>query len=516
MSAPPRPRREQVVRSEAVIPANMSAAELDALADALLVVYSGIFAGATREYIVHGLISPKSAFSTILLHRNAEDKIVGYFAIHFFERHFRGVLTTVIRSSVGMLHAYRGRNSNIGWALGVLLKQRLAHPRRPMYGMGSFVHPSSYLQVARYVEEFWPSPEEPVPPDMLDFIVDLADEFQMQRIEGQPPLIRAGSMPTRESEAERDYWRRSANPAARFFVAMNPGYGQGNGLVTMFPITMSILTGIASRIARERAESLVEKTLSVVQRLPLADRPLQLRAVRRQLQVVPPFAALHSADLNRLVEAASIVKLPAGHTLFHAGDAGDDLYVVARGAVALHATTDKGPSKDRARDEEIIDQLGSGSLFGSIAVLADRRRRATVRTVIPTTLVRIPGAALRATMHHAPFSSAIWEAFAARIFDDHLRARGHHPELGRDERLAWIRRGRTAELEPNARLQGAAAAFVIVVSGDVRIEQDGAQRSAQAPVVIEMTPSTLVWATTRARTIHLPQTKEAHPPAEAS
>ncbi|WAS91266.1 cyclic nucleotide-binding domain-containing protein [Nannocystis punicea] len=508
MNAPVGKRRERVVRSEAVVPATMSAAERDALADALLAVYAEIFAGATREYIVHGMVSPKSEFTTILLHRNAEDRIVGYFAIHFLERRFRGVPTTVVRSSVGMLRAYRGRNANIGWALGVLLKQRLAHPGRPMYGMGSFVHPSSYLQVARYVDVFWPRPEEPVPPDMHDFIVELADEFQMRRIDAEQPLIRAGSMPTRESEAERDYWRRSDKPAVRFFIAMNPAYSQGNGLVTMFPITASMLTGIASRIARERARLLMEGTLAVVQRLPLVDRLLRPRAVRRQLQAVPLFAALDGADLQRVVELASVVALPAGHTLFREGDAGDELYVVARGAVAVQATAAEG--------EGMIDQLGSGSLFGEIAVLAGGRRRATVRTVIPTTLVRIPGPALRAAMQRAPLGEAIWEVFAARIFDDHLRAVGRHRQLGRDERFAWARRGRTAELEAGVRLPVVDAAFVIVASGDVLVEQGGAQLSAQAPVVVEVTPSTVVKATTRARTVHVPRLEEARPTAEAS
>ncbi|MFY0533692.1 hypothetical protein [Nannocystis pusilla] len=128
--------RERIVRSEAVVPATMSAAERDALADGLLAVYSEIFAGATREFIVEGMVAPKSEFTTILLHRNAEDRIVGYFAIHCFERRFRGVPTIVVRSSVGMLRAYRGRNANIRWALGVLLKQRLRHPGSRCTGWG--------------------------------------------------------------------------------------------------------------------------------------------------------------------------------------------------------------------------------------------------------------------------------------------------------------------------------------------------------------------------------------------
>lgn len=488
--------RERIVRSEAVVPATMSAAERDALADALLAVYSEIFAGATREFIVEGMVAPKSEFTTILLHRDAEDRIVGYFAIHFFERRFRGVPTIVVRSSVGMLRAYRGRNANIRWALGVLLKQRLRHPGKPMYGMGPMVHPSSYLQVARYVDVFWPRPDEPVPPDMLGFIVELADEFKMRPIDPSRPLLRAGSMPTRESDAERDYWRRCDKPAARFFVAMNPSYSQGNGIVTMFPITASMLRGIASRIVRERAARLVEGTLTAAQRLPLVHRLLRPRAVRRQLQAAPLLAGLAATDLRRLAERATIVALPAGRTLFHAGDAGDEVYVVARGAVAVVA------------GEEMLDQLGAGALFGEIAVLTGGLRKASVRAVIPTTLVRIPGEAVRAVMRRGPLGDALAEMAAARLFDDHLRASGRHRQLGRAARMAWAQGGRLASLERGARLRGTDAAFSVVLRGDVLIEQDGAQLSAQAPVVIAWTPSTVVVATTSAQLLHVPVSGE--------
>ncbi|MFY0533691.1 FAD-dependent oxidoreductase [Nannocystis pusilla] len=243
-------------------------------------------------------------------------------------------------------------------------------------------------------------------------------------------------MPTRESDAERDYWRRCDKPAARFFVAMNPSYGQGNGIVTMFPISASMLTGIASRIVRERAARLVEGTLAAAQRLPLVDRLLRPRAVRRQLQAAPLLAGLADTDLQRLAERARIVALPAGHTLFHAGDAGDEVYVVARGAVAVVA------------GEEMLDQLGAGALFGEIAVLTGGRRKASVRAVIPTTLVKIPGEAVRAVMRRGPLGDALAEVAAARLFDDHLRASGRHHQLGREARMAWARGGRLASLEP--------------------------------------------------------------------
>jgi len=484
-----------VVHSAPVIPKLLSEAERTALVDGLLEVYSEIFAGGTRDYIANGLVSPKSELTTILVHRNAEGRIVGYFAIHFFERRFRGAPITVVRSSVGMLRAYRGRNSNIAWALRVLLEQRLAHPRRPFYGMGSMVHPSSYLQVARYVDMFWPAPDEPVPPDVLELIVTLADELGMKRIDPERPLVRAGSMPTRQTEAERDYWQRSDKPAARFFVAMNPTYGEGSGLVTLFPITFSMLLGLGSRIARDRTKLLVDGALVRTRRLPLADR-LFRPVVRRHLRAVPLFGALDDRGLARVVELSRLVTLPAGKTLFREGDEGDDLYVLHRGAVTVLSGL--------AGSEAMIDQLGAGALFGEIAVLAGGRRKATVRTVIPTTLVRIPGERLREAMHTATLGDAIWEVFAGRIFDDHLRADARYQALGRRGRLDWIQRAPHVVLEPGAEVSTTGVAFVVVLRGSVQVESGTGVRVSEAPNVIEIDASTRIRVISEARVVLVP------------
>jgi CRP-like cAMP-binding protein len=494
----------RVAHSEAVVPKEMSEAERGALADALLEVYGEIFKGATREYIVKGMVETKSDFTTILLHKSEEGKIVGYFAIHFFERRFRGVLTTVVRSSVGMLRAYRGQNANIGWALGVLLKRRLARPGMPFYGMGSFVHPSSYLQVARYVDVFWPTPDAPVPPDMLEFIAELADEFGMPRIDPAQPLVRAGSMPTKETDAEREYWRQCDKPAARFFVSMNPTYGQGSGLVTMFPITASMLASLGARIARDKAKLVAEGALVTAQRLPLGGRLLRPAEVRKHLRATPLFGMLDEASLEKLVALADVVTLKAGKTLFRAGDEGDDLYVVARGAVSVLD----------GDEQEMIDQLGSGALFGEIAVLAGGRRTATVRTAIPTTFVRIPGDALRAAMkQNEKLGAVVWGAFTARIFDSHLRATGRHTDVARSARLARVQGAPHADVEPGTSIPTTGDAFLMVLRGSVLIEQGATQLSAQAPIVIEADPSARVTVKSAARVVHVPPFERPASPA---
>jgi CRP-like cAMP-binding protein len=490
----------RAIRSETIVPKLLSPSEQGTLTDELYELIHETF-GVTRDDVLHGVVAPKSDLTKILVHRNDEGRAVGYFAVHFFDKRLRGRPTTVVRAGVGMLRDYRGQNNNLSWALRILAEHVLANPRTPLYGLGTMIHPTSYMQVDRYVDVYWPKPGEPVPPDILDFMLELADEFRMPLVDPARPLVRKSSYTTRQTEAERDYWRRSDRPAARFFVSMIPDYGDGHGMLTLFPITPAMLASTAARFTRDKATRAVEGVLSTAQRLPVGNRLLRPFAVKKRLRAMPLFSALDDVSLGKLVERAEIVSLPGGKDLFQAGDEGDDLYLVARGAVSVVRSSEA---------DETIDQLGAGSLFGEMAMLSGGRRSATIRTAIPSVLVRIRGAELRSLMaEHDAIGDAIWGAFADRVFDDHLRSlvrssKQRVPELDRMARHAWIRRGRHEDLEQGVGVVTDGDAFLVMLRGTASIQQGTTQISAQAPIVIELDASTRVIATTAARVVHVP------------
>ena len=86
-------------------------------------------------------------------------------------------------------------------------------------------------------------------------------------------------------------------------------------------------------------------------------------------------------DLLTFVRARHV---DAGETLFRAGDAGDALYIVARGRVEVLRGTEGGASAERA-----IAVLGEGKAFGEMALLSGAPRTATVRALVDTDLLQI-------------------------------------------------------------------------------------------------------------------------------
>jgi CRP-like cAMP-binding protein/ABC-type multidrug transport system ATPase subunit len=85
-----------------------------------------------------------------------------------------------------------------------------------------------------------------------------------------------------------------------------------------------------------------------------------------------------------LAEAAALFTshtLEADREVFREGDAPDNFYLIARGRVAVFKRT--GDTDQRLR------VLEAGDAFGEIALLQDSPRTATIRTLVPTTLLAL-------------------------------------------------------------------------------------------------------------------------------
>ncbi|MHB8399611.1 MAG: Crp/Fnr family transcriptional regulator [Candidatus Limnocylindrales bacterium] len=89
------------------------------------------------------------------------------------------------------------------------------------------------------------------------------------------------------------------------------------------------------------------------------------------------FAGLSPADLASLEAEARVRRFRRGEVLFHQGDPGDALFIVARGAVKISLSSDDG-------DEAIITTARPGEFFGELALLDGAPRSATATALEPT------------------------------------------------------------------------------------------------------------------------------------
>lgn len=81
------------------------------------------------------------------------------------------------------------------------------------------------------------------------------------------------------------------------------------------------------------------------------------------------------------ISGFSRVEIDAQETVFSTGDPGEDAFVIEQGCVEVLV----GTSSDLRR----VAVLAEGAMFGEVALLDRQPRTATVRALVPTTLVRI-------------------------------------------------------------------------------------------------------------------------------
>jgi CRP-like cAMP-binding protein len=92
----------------------------------------------------------------------------------------------------------------------------------------------------------------------------------------------------------------------------------------------------------------------------------------------PALRGLADEDRRRVLREARRRRYARGEVIFHEGDPGDTLHLLARGRVAVRVTTELG-------DTATLAVLGAGAVFGELALVGERPcRAATVVALEPT------------------------------------------------------------------------------------------------------------------------------------
>jgi HD-GYP domain-containing protein (c-di-GMP phosphodiesterase class II) len=103
--------------------------------------------------------------------------------------------------------------------------------------------------------------------------------------------------------------------------------------------------------------------------------------VKQILRSSPLFAGLDEATLIHIAQKFQAVSFRTGEVIFREGDAGDTLYVIYEGGVAL--------SKKIGLWEREMRRLGPGEYFGEMALITHAKRGATVRALTPVVCARM-------------------------------------------------------------------------------------------------------------------------------
>jgi len=223
-------------------------------------------------------------------------------------------------------------------------------------------------------------------------------------------------------------------------------------------------------------------------------------------------AAVPPEQLGGFIDRCALVQLAAGEILFRQGDAGDALYVVVSGEVAVIAD---GPPRVE------LSRLGESSFFGEIALVTEETRTATVEATVPTELLVFKRAAVEELVSAEPaLLSVILAAVRERLVGRLTATSPLFQPFAGEERRALVERFRCRDAPAGSVLiaQGMRAdGLYVLLSGRaevLRYDPAGAERTVSTikpgDFVGEMSLLTgraavaTVRTSTRALVLHLP------------
>ena len=186
---------------------------------------------------------------------------------------------------------------------------------------------------------------------------------------------------------------------------------------------------------------------------------------RAVLPKTPFFSVLTEDQLCAAIERVQLIQLEPDEILFDMGDAGDVLYVVASGEIAVLVPQE-------------VARLQEGDFFGEIALLARQPRTATTRATVASQVLALDRALVRDLISGSPELLKV----LLRFLRERLIATLAHtsPLLGPFsdmERVALTSKFRFLEVDRNVRLieQGKkTCGLFVLLAGEAAAVTDGA------------------------------------------
>ena len=228
-------------------PKQLSPKQATQLTDQLYDVHCQIFSGVSKKEFIQYVLFPEALYTRIYLYENQDSTIVGYLAIHCFERLVEGKKTLIMRGENGVLPAYRCHWTNTITMMKEGLRLKTRYPFRSCYYLGCFVYPVIYSIFARYMHEFYPNPNYATPPAIEQQMLAIADSFHLPQVDEANALVRQVGWVTKDTAACVNRLQRSKRLSIQFYLHQNPNYVDGNGLLTLSPVSYkNVLLSIAN------------------------------------------------------------------------------------------------------------------------------------------------------------------------------------------------------------------------------------------------------------------------------
>lgn len=100
------------------------------------------------------------------------------------------------------------------------------------------------------------------------------------------------------------------------------------------------------------------------------------------LKKIPLMEELNEQDHREVIKHITLELYPADHVVFNEGEPGDSFYIIKSGMVRVFHPAN--PQSNDPDEEKEVAMLGDNDFFGEMALISEKPRNATTRTVEET------------------------------------------------------------------------------------------------------------------------------------
>jgi len=228
----------KVITAETICPSKLTPEARQNLSDNLFKVHKRIFKGLNEKEFDHYVVNSPAEVTKIFIYKNkSKEEIVGYFAVHRFEKRVNDKPLVIFRAEAGLVPEYRHKNADIYFWFKEALKFKIFHPNKEIFYLVCPVNPSVYARFAKYMYKVYPKYDCIIPPHIKNLMMQLADEFDLKKVDQNNPFVRKVGWITQATEEEKVFWQSCNDPHIRFYIDLNPDFDKGNGVLTLMPLT---------------------------------------------------------------------------------------------------------------------------------------------------------------------------------------------------------------------------------------------------------------------------------------
>jgi cAMP-dependent protein kinase regulator len=237
-------------------------------------------------------------------------------------------------------------------------------------------------------------------------------------------------------------------------------------------------------------KALLEKASAIVDASVVAFKTDRAESSLPLLSPQILFSSLDEKALYAMIEILDVRVVPRGGVLVEEGSTGDEAFFVARGELDVQKAASKPGAAPIA-----LARLGSGALFGEMALLSRAPRTATVLAAVPCLVLVAKKAALDQVVATAPtLGRAFAEFCRRRMLENLMRSNFILRAASPSERPALVERFSVRSFEPGEKIvtQGSEPEGLhLIALGEVAVvHQD--QNDSTATIVAKLGPGEVV------------------------